>query len=341
VAGVSFFFRDLMTGEATLPLGMLVLASTTGYAALALVFASRAFGSERVLFGDEAEAAEVRDEGLVERWQRRVASAGVPTRAEAVLLVAFVAVLFFWGGIQLQIRLGESGLLAAEWLLLFLPAIGFIALGGYDPVRSMSLRRPDGVTLLGALILISGAMPLVWVLGWLQTFVLPVPWEILEGLEELVTADSPGRLAWLILLLAFTPAICEEALFRGVLLGGTRELEPWRMIVLNGVVFGAFHLSFETVIRFLPTATLGMVMAWAVWRTGSIFVGVLMHFVNNGMIVVLASTPGLQELFADPEAPPPLWLVPVGLVLLASGFHILLRRPAPEGATPLLPDDDT
>lgn len=341
VAGVSFFFRDLMTGEATLLLGTLVLASTTGYAALALVFASRAFGSERVLFGDEAEAAEVRDEGLVERWRRRVASAGVPTRAEAVLFVAFVAVLFFWGGIQLQIRLGESGLLAAEWLLLFLPAIGFVALGGYDPVRSMSLRRPDGVSLLGGLVLISGAMPLVWVLGWLQTFVLPVPWEILEGLEELVTADSPGRLAWLILLLAVTPAICEEAVFRGVLLGGTRELKPWRMIVLNGVVFGAFHLSFETVIRFLPTATLGMVMAWAVWRTGSIFVGVVMHFVNNGMIVVLASTPGLRELFADPEAPPPLWLVPAGLVLLASGFHILLRRPVPAGAPTPHPDDDT
>ena len=73
------------------------------------------------------------------------------------------------------------------------------------------------------------------------------------------------------------------------------------------VVFGAFHLSFETVIRFVPTATLGMVIAWAVWRTGSIWVGALMHFLNNGAIVVLASAPAMQELFADPDAPPPWW----------------------------------
>ena len=148
-----------------------------------------------------------------------------------------------------------------------------------------------------------------------------------------MTAETPGRLAWLLLLLAVTPAICEEIVFRGVLLGGTRTLAPWRMLVLNGVVFGAFHLSFETVIRFLPTATLGIVIAWAVWRTGSLFVGMLMHFLNNGTIVVLASTPGLQDAFSDPEAPPPLWLVPLAIVTFAVGARILLTLRPPQDAT--------
>jgi membrane protease YdiL (CAAX protease family) len=73
-----------------------------------------------------------------------------------------------------------------------------------------------------------------------------------------------------------------------------------------------------------------MVIAWGVWRTGSIWVGALMHLVNNGTIVVLASAPALRDLFADPQAPPPLWLVPPAVVLLAAGFHILLRRPVPD-----------
>jgi len=246
-------------------------------------------------------------------------------------------VLFFWAGIQLQIRLGETGLLAAEWLLLFVPAVAFVTLRGFDPVRTLSLRAPSTSDLAGAAILMLGALPLVWTIGWLQTFVFPVPWELLEGLEELVTADSVGRLLWLLLLLALTPAVCEEAVFRGVLLGGTRTLPPWKMIVLNGVVFGAFHLSFETIIRFLPTATLGIVIAWAVWRTGSIFVGMGMHFLNNGTIVVLASTPGLREMFSDPEAPPPLWLIPLGLLAAAIGARILMRAPAvdPPGASTL------
>jgi len=37
-----------------------------------------------------------------------------------------VALLFLLLGVRLQIWLGESGLLAAEWLLLFLPALLFV-----------------------------------------------------------------------------------------------------------------------------------------------------------------------------------------------------------------------
>ena len=337
VAGVSFFFRDLMTGDADLVLGSLVLLSTTVYAALGLVFAARAFGSERVLFGGDGGGEEVSEASWVERWRARRASVEVPTPTASVVFVALVAVLFFWVGITLQIRFGEAGLLASEWLLLFVPAVLMVALSGVDPVRTLSLRRPTWTGLLGGVVLIAGALPLVWVIGWLQTFVLPVPWELLEGLEELITAESLDRLVWLLLILAVTPAVCEEMVFRGILLGGTRTLEPWRFIVLNGVVFGAFHLSFETVIRFLPTATLGIVIAWAVWRTGSIWVGMLMHLLNNGAIVVLASTPGLREAVSDPNAAPPLWLIPLAAIAFAVGVRTLLDIQPPPGAPAPLP----
>ena len=133
------------------------------------------------------------------------------------------------------------------------------------------------------------------------------------------------------LLLAVTPALCEEIVFRGVLLGGTRTLEPWRMIALNGLVFGAFHLSFETVIRFLPTALLGALIAWAVWRTGSIWVGSLMHFLNNGTIVLLTSLPAVREVFNDPDAPPPLWLVPIAALSLGVGIRVIQASRPPSG----------
>ena len=189
----------------------------------------------------------------------------VPRAGEALALVAFVAFLFFLVGTPLQVWLGESGLLAAEWFLLFVPALLFAFLGGFDFRHTLSLALPTRRAAFGALLLIAGAMPAVWFVGWLQTFFLPIPWETLEDLEELVTADSAGRLAWLLLLLAVTPALCEEVVFRGVLLAGTRSLDPWRFILLNGALFGMFHVSFQTAIRFLPTASLGIVIAWAVW----------------------------------------------------------------------------
>ena len=265
----------------------------------------------------------------------------VPEPHRAVAFVALLAVLFFYGGFQLQTRFGERGLLVAEWLLLFVPVVMYVGLGGLDARRTLSLRAPSGAGLLGSVVLIAGAVPLVWTIGWLQTFVLPIPLETLEALQELMTAESVGRLLWLLLVLALTPAICEEVVFRGVLLGGTKTLQPWRFIVLNGVVFGAFHLSFESVIRFLPTATLGIVIAWAVWRTGSIWVGALMHFLNNATIVSLTSTPSLRATFSDPEAPPPLWLVPIGAIAFAVGVRVLMATPPPSGAETLIPIEES
>jgi sodium transport system permease protein len=324
VAGVSFLFRDVMAGRADLLLGVLVLVSTTLYAAASLGFAARAFGSEQVLFG--SGAADV----AATPWRARLrglARAGrVPDPAAALGFVALLAVLFFYGGRRLQIAVGEPGLLAAEWLLLFVPAALFVVVGRYDAARTLSLRTPSPGSLLAALLLVAGALPAVWLVGWLQSFVLPIPWELLEGLEELMTARDAGRLVWLLVLLALTPALCEEIVFRGVLLGSTRALEPWRMIVLNGMVFGAFHLSFETAIRFLPTAMLGSLIAWAVWRSGSIWIGALMHFANNATLVALTSTPAIREALSDPDAPPPLWALPVGAALLGVGVRMLADR---------------
>lgn len=344
VAGVSFFFRDLMGGDARLVTGFLVLASTAVYAVAALVFAARAFGSEAVLFGNDGEGAEVTGRGAVSWWRalvRPFRPGSTPDAQSAVFFVAGVAVLFFWLGITLQIRLGERGLLASEWLLLLVPALLFVRLGGFDPRATLSLRRPSGAGVAGALLLVAGATPLAWGIGWVQTFFLPIPWEILEGLEKLVTAQTPGRLAWLLLLLAVTPAVCEEFVFRGVLLGGTRTLATWRVVLLNGVVFGAFHLSFETAIRFLPTAWLGIVISWAVLRTGSIWVGSLMHLLNNGTIVLLASVPALQALVSDPEAPPPLWLMPLAAASIYAGFRILASLPAVPGGQPPTSSEDS
>jgi sodium transport system permease protein len=333
VAGVAFLFRDLLSGDAGWLLGGLVLVSTTLYAGAALLFAARAFGNERVLFGGQEEA-DVTTEPLRRPLGSLPRSGRVPTGGQAAALVAMVAVLFFFGGIRLQLALGEAGLMAAEWLFLFAPAVFLVASGRFDAVRTLSLRAPAPAHLLAGVLLIFGALPAVWVVGWLQSFVLPIPWELLEGLEQLMTAQTPGRFVWLVVLLALTPALCEEIVFRGVLLGSTRTLEPWRMIALNGLVFGAFHLSFETVIRFLPTALLGALIAWAVWRSGSIWVGTLMHFLNNGMLVVLTSLPVVREVFSDPEAPPPLWLVPLGVAAFALGVRVMTSQPSAAEAEP-------
>ena len=51
-----------------------------------------------------------------------------------------------------------------------------------------------------------------------------------------------------------------------------------------------------------------------------------MHFLNNGSIVAMTSIPALRESLSDPDAPPPLWLIPLGVVTLAAGMRLLPKR---------------
>lgn len=261
----------------------------------------------------------------------------VPQPVTAVAFMAWVAVLFV-PGVQGLVRfLGPAGLVAAEWLLLFAPALLLVVFGFYDPTATFSLRRPSRRSLAGAVLLAGGATPLLWGMVWLQGLVLPVPPALAEAMERLITAQTPRQLAWTLFGVALTPALCEEAVFRGVLLSSTRSLPAWRAVLLNGVVFGAFHLSFETPVRFLPAACLGIVIAWAVLVSRSIWIGVLMHFLNNASIVLLASAPSLRGLLTDPDAPPPVWLVAVAAVSAGVGVRVLGGAPpeaAPAGARP-------
>ena len=324
VGGLGMFFRELMAGSPSVAPSIVAVATTAFWATAALAFASASFGREDVLFG-AGDAHVESGGGLRERLHRLLGPvSATPSAAQAIGFIAAVWVLFFYMGFPLQAGLGERGLLLSEWLLLLFPAFLFVRMAGFNFGETFSFRRPGGPHIAGALLLIAGAMPLGWFLAWAQGFVLPIPWDMLEGLEDLITAESPSRLLWLVALLALTPAICEEAVFRGVLLAGTRGRgSAVRVAVFNGLVFGAFHISFESAFRFLPTAWLGFILAWAVLSTRSIWVGVLMHFVNNGSIVLIASVPALRAWLEDSGEAPPWVLLAPALLAVAVGARLI------------------
>ena len=84
-------------------------------------------------------------------------------------------------------------------------------------------------------------------------------------------------------LMAVLPALAEEMSFRGVLqqlLGGRRHVAIW----LTAVIFSAIHMQFYGFVpRMLMGALFGYVFVW----TGSLWVPIVMHFVNNGMAVLV------------------------------------------------------
>jgi sodium transport system permease protein len=310
--------------------------STVLYAMLALHFAAAAFGREDVLFGGGADtAAQGGWRARMAGW--RAAPRRLPLAAESLAFVAATALLYFHVGTALQSRLGERGLLLSEWGLLFVPALLFAFAGPFDARRTLALRRPGARGLLAALVIALAGIPLGWAIGWAQLQFFDVPKELFGALEKLVTATDLPRFLWLLLLVAVTPAVCEEVVFRGVLFQGlAREGRMLGTVAASALVFGAFHLSGETAIRFLPTAWIGLLMGIVAWRTRSIFSSMLMHFVNNGFAVVVVSRPEVRRALMSDAGEPNWWLVALAPLALAAGLWLLPRRtPPPDPETPV------
>ena len=85
-------------------------------------------------------------------------------------------------------------------------------------------------------------------------------------------------------VMALAPAIFEELLFRSTMqplfIGWTKNV--WVGIIITSVLFSAIHFSF---FGFLSRAALGIVLGLLFYHSKNIWLSILMHFLNNGLIV--------------------------------------------------------
>ena len=102
--------------------------------------------------------------------------------------------------------------------------------------------------------------------------------------ERFLAADGIGGLLLNLGLMALLPALAEEMSFRGVLQG---VLSPQRhthvAIWVTAFIFSAIHMQFY---GFIPRMMMGALFGYVFVWTGSLWVPIVMHFINNGIAVV-------------------------------------------------------
>jgi sodium transport system permease protein len=230
-------------------------------------------------------------------------------------------VLMFFVFFPLQSRHLELGLLASEWGGM----LGLVAI--YARLTRQRLRavlvldRPPARALLGALLCGLSA----WVaIGLLAQWIAPPPPELVENLRRQISPPGGRGMVITLLLMAVTPAICEEALFRGPILRGlASRLSPLAAAVLTGVFFGLFHFD---VWRFLPTGLLGVMLSLIALRARSIIPSMLAHAVNNGCLVALAQL-GLDERINTSRVGVQIAIFATSTVVLAAGGVLVATAP--------------
>lgn len=285
VINMSLFFREVMEGVYRARHILLVFLSTSVYASVALRGAVKLFRDENALFSLEKPFA------LFVR-RRLLGTKPNPSLGEAIFVCAIVFILFYYVSPAFQGAFrGKNafvwGTILSEGLLILLPVVLFARYLKLDMRNTFRLRKCHAVHLFATLPLFLGGFFLLLELAVLQRRFIPAP---VEFSERVATGLRRGDFWLAALAIAVSPALCEEMMFRGFVLAGLDSFSRWARILLNGILFGLYHVL---LFRMLPTAFLGVVIAYVVVYSGSIIPGMLFHFTNNLV--------GLALIYYSPE----------------------------------------
>lgn len=144
-----------------------------------------------------------------------------------------------------------------------------------------------------------------------------------ELTEIALPLDNVGHLILAIILMAVLPAIFEEFIFRGIILNGLKtKFGENYAILISALMFAFAHGSIE---QFLYQFALGIIIAWMVVRTGSLLSGILIHFLNNAIVLILnyvSQNSSSLELSYNAWQ----WVLSIGLVLVACVLIYLIER---------------
>ena len=206
-----------------------------------------------------------------------------PSITDGALIYTISLIALIYIGSVMQLYWGTFGLIATEVMIFLIPMLYAIYIKA-DIKNTFSLRLPKLRYILGGFIVWFGGYFIINITTRILISLFPDGADVLEAVNSSVMMDS--FFASLIVV-ALIPAICEEILFRGFLLGAfkgeSKKSKIWA-VVMVGILFGIMHLDPQ---QFLYATVLGVVLALVVRITNTIFASSLIHFLINGTSITI------------------------------------------------------
>lgn len=227
-----------------------------------------------------------------------------------------------------------------DMLVFILPAVGTAMMSSRLPARWLSVDRGFPIwALVAAVLLMVVSVPLQnFVIRWNEALTLPDFLISLErwmadaqlradrSLELLAGGSTVADLVMGLLIVGVFAALSEELFFRGAFQriisdgSGNAHAAIW----IGAIVFSAFHLQFY---GFVPRLLLGALFGYLVWWSGSLWLPVTVHALNNSVVVVsqwLSRRTGTDSVI-DTIGANSAWMVTASAVLTAVALWLIHR----------------
>jgi membrane protease YdiL (CAAX protease family) len=217
-----------------------------------------------------------------------------------------------------------------------LPVIMYHLIFRYDIVSIMGLKAIPSARFwfIAIGIMAMSAIFTQWLVQVNMAIPLSGTWAQLRTMQEQVdkimdaffSENSISRLLLLTLVIAALPAVAEELCFRGTIQNTLAQtnLGPVGAIIITGLTFSLVHFEFD---NFLAIWCMGAVLGFIYYYSGSIWVSIMAHFLNNFAIIIgkYAYMKGLVHFDMSSSGALPLYLtLPAGAVMI--GGLVVMRK---------------
>jgi membrane protease YdiL (CAAX protease family) len=198
-------------------------------------------------------------------------------------------------------------------LFIFLPALFFSKWIYGDISKIISIKIPHWKELLLFILGIVILTPLLQSYLYIQNFFVEKLAEIspfvnsikylLDTLNELIEktfgnlirADNFAEVLLVIIIISVVPAICEEVMFRGYIQRSFGfKYKAHIAALLTALFFALYHFNPYGLI---PLAIIGFYLGFAAYSSQSLFIPIVLHFLNNFFAVMFYFIFGDDELF--------------------------------------------
>ncbi len=207
-----------------------------------------------------------------------------------------------------------------------------------QPTRYLSYHPPAALDLVLAGLGAVAVVPIAELLDSWSYILFPVLRELRGGESSLLSVHSAGQTALVIFAVSITPAICEEAIFRGWLQHTIRrKASAAASIIITGVIFALFHMS---PLSIAALAFVGFYLGYLFERSGTLYASMTAHGIYNLTIIALVNVkltwPWLMTSSGDIALPAMLGSVVV-FALVILGIELKARWQDSEAGSPLEP----
>ncbi|MEQ2128701.1 type II CAAX endopeptidase family protein [Caldanaerobacter subterraneus KAk] len=250
-----------------------------------------------------------------------------PDEKDVGKLYFSVMVLFITLGYLVQKASLYIGILITEIVFVLIPVIVYLLIKRYDVKYVLRLNPLKSEFVLLLVLIAIASWGVSGFLAVLTNYFLSKLGKV--PVMQIPPAQDFNELIIQLIIFGLVAACCEEIFMRGLVMRSFEMRGSIKSVVITAILFAMLHLNVQ---NFLSILFLGTILGYVVYRTDSIFAGMIVHFTNNAISTILSyfiSQSGMANVSGVERISIPFSAVLFyGVIAVFSGMilYALLRR---------------